>query len=167
MSQFVNETRLKRDNENSWTGVLNDNWNIGDVPNGGYLLAVVLRAMKEEVGSGNLLSANAHYLRPGTANNEARVDLEILREGNNISTCTGSLTQNGKLSLQVLAAFGELENVDDQIPQIKREAPVLPRPDECRKRSSESQGILLPIEQRVDVRIAELETDSERSNCFF
>ena len=79
MSQFVNETSLKRESKNSWIGVLNDNWNIGDVPNGGYLLAVVLRAMQEEVSSENLLSANAHYLRPGSANNEARVDLEILR----------------------------------------------------------------------------------------
>ncbi|MDP6894788.1 MAG: thioesterase family protein [Acidimicrobiales bacterium] len=166
MSQFVNETSLKRESKNSWTGVLNDNWNIGDVPNGGYLLAVVLRAMKEEVGSENLLSANAHYLRPGSANNEARVDLDVLREGNNISTYSGSLTQNGKLSLQVLAAFGEVENVDDQIPQIKSEAPVLPPPDACRKRSSESQGIQLPIQQRVDVRIAELETDSERAELY-
>ena len=166
MSQFVNETSLKRESKNSWTGVLNDNWNIGDVPNGGYLLAVVLRAMQEEVSSENLLSANAHYLRPGSANNEARVDLEILREGNSISTCTGSLTQNGKLSLQVLAAFGELENIDDQIPQINREAPILPPPDACHKRSSESQGILLPIEQRVDVRIAEFKTDSERAELY-
>ena len=63
-SQFFNETAFKRESENFWTGTLNENWNIGDIPNGGYLIAVVLRAMQEQIESTNLLSVNAHYLRP-------------------------------------------------------------------------------------------------------
>ena len=44
-SNFINETTLERESENSWTGNLNENWNIGNIPNGGYLLSVVLRAI--------------------------------------------------------------------------------------------------------------------------
>jgi len=165
-SQFINETSLNRESENSWSGQLNENWNIGNIPNGGYLLSVVLRVMQEQVGFENLLSVNAHYLRPGSTNDEARVDSTILRKGGTISTSTGSLTQNGKLSLQVLAAFGELKNLEDSFPKIQKEPPLIPPPDECQKRSAENQGIKLPIQQRVDVRIAELEQDSERSDLY-
>ena len=60
-SQFLDETTFERVSENSWTGNLNKNWNIAGIPNGGYLLAVVLRAMQEQVGIKTLLSVNAHF----------------------------------------------------------------------------------------------------------
>ena len=69
-SQFVNETTFKRENENNWIGNLDENWNIAGIPNGGYLLAVVLRAMQEQVGIKTLLSVTAHYLRPGESGEE-------------------------------------------------------------------------------------------------
>lgn len=166
ISQFVNETTFKRESTNSWTGKLNENWNIGDIPNGGYLLSVVLRAMQEQAGSKNLLSANAHYLRPGSTHEEAKIDSALLRKGSNISTASGSLTQNGKLSLQVLAAFGDLTDTSDSFAKIQKDPPSMPPPDACQKRSAENQGIKLPIQQRVDVRIAELEQDPERSDLY-
>ncbi len=165
-SNFINETTLERESENSWTGNLNENWNIGNIPNGGYLLTVVLRAMQEQAEFENLLSVSAHYLRPGSTNEKVKVDSVILRKGSNISTCSGSLAQNGKLSLQVLAAFGNLKNIDNPFPKIQKEPPLMPPPEKCKKRSAENQGINLPIQQRVDVRIAELGENSERSDLY-
>jgi acyl-CoA thioesterase len=162
-SQFLNETTFEKESENSWKGNLNENWNIGSIPNGGYLLAVVLRVMQEQVESKNLLSANAHYLRPGVTKEEAKVESVILRKGSNISTCSASLTQHGKLSLQVLAAFGDLQNTDNGLPELRIKPPSMPPPEECQKRSSVTQGIELPIQKRVDVRIAQLRKESDRA----
>ncbi len=72
-SNFINETTLERASENSWTGNLSENWNIGNIPNGGYLISVVLRAMQEQAEFENLLSVNAHYLRPGSTNEKVKV----------------------------------------------------------------------------------------------
>jgi acyl-CoA thioesterase len=165
-SQFLNETTFERESENSWKGNLNENWNIGSIPNGGYLLAVVLRAMQEQIGPKNLLSANAHYLRPGVTKEEARVESVILRKGSSISTCSASLAQHGKLSLQVLAAFGDLQNTDNGLAELQLKSPSLPPPEECQERSSATQGIELPIQKRVDVRIAQLEKDSDRAELY-
>ena len=117
-SQFFNETSFKRENETTWKGNLDQNWNIGDVPNGGYLLAVVLRAMQEQANSKNLLSVNAHYLRPGVTGEEAKVESLILREGSSISTSSGLLIQREKPSLQVLAAFGDFKKTTENLPKI-------------------------------------------------
>jgi len=40
MSDFDTETTLVRVDESCWEGMLSDQWNIGNNPNGGYLLAV-------------------------------------------------------------------------------------------------------------------------------
>ena len=165
-SQFFNETTFERGSENSWTGNLNENWNIGGIPNGGYLLAVVLRAMQEQAGSKNLLSANAHYLRPGATGEEAKVESMILRKGSGISTSSGSLIQRETRSLQVLAAFGEFKKTAKDFPKIGIEPPRIPPPENCEKRSPENQGVELSIQKRVDVRVAEMEDNSDRSELY-
>ena len=165
-SQFFNETAFKRESENCWTGTLNENWNIGDIPNGGYLLAVVLRAMQEQIESTNLLSVNAHYLRPGLAAEEAKVESRILRKGSGITTSSGSLIQRETLSLQVLAAFGEFKKTAKDFPKIEIEPPRIPPPENCEKRSAENQGVKLSIQKRVDVRVAEMEDSTDRSELY-
>tara|TARA_B100001250_G_scaffold174639_1_gene150167 strand:- start:2735 stop:3532 length:798 start_codon:yes stop_codon:yes gene_type:complete len=165
-SQFFNETSFKRENETTWKGNLDQNWNIGDVPNGGYLLAVVLRAMQEQANSKNLLSVNAHYLRPGVTGEEAKVESLILREGSSISTSSGLLIQREKPSLQVLAAFGDFKKTTENLPKIEIEPPSIPSPENCEKRSAENQGVDLSIQNRVDVRVAEMGNDSDRSELY-
>ena len=165
-SQFLDETTFERVSENSWTGNLNKNWNIAGIPNGGYLLAVVLRAMQEQVGIKNLLSVNAHYLRPGVSGEEGRVESLILREGSSISTSIASLIQRGKTSMHVVAAFGELKKTANGFPRIQIEPPFMPPPEECAKRSAENQGVELSIQKRVDVRMADMESDSDSSDLY-
>ena len=165
-SQFVNETTFKRENENNWIGNLDENWNIAGIPNGGYLLAVVLRAMQEQAELKNLLSVNAHYLRPGATGEEAIVESMTLREGSTVSTSSASLKQREKLSLQVLAAFGEFKKTDDSFPKVELEPPDIPSPENCEKRSAENQGVDLSIQKRVDVRVAKMRGDSGRSELY-
>ena len=44
MSLFAKESAVKRVGENLYRGELCEGWRIGDVPNGGYVLAVAGRA---------------------------------------------------------------------------------------------------------------------------
>ena len=166
VSQFIDETTFEKREENHWYGHLNENWNIGNVPNGGYLLAVVLRAMKQQTTFSDLLSASAHFLRAGDTKKEAEVEAVLLKDGNTISTCEGLMMQEQKLSLKVIAEFGSLESENSGSRNFEIGPPLLPSPEKCSERSSASQGIELPIRRRVEVRIAEMEGNSEKAEVY-
>ena len=165
-SKFLAETTLEKISDENWIGSLSKNWNIGDVPNGGYLLAVVLRSMQQQVGSKGLISVSAHFLRPGNTDSQVEVKSKMLKDGRRISTYEASLLQDGKESLKVIADFGDLSSSSKNSKLIHIDPPFLPPPEDCKTRSSATQGIELPIQKRVEVRVAEMKKKTERAELF-
>ena len=49
-----------------FAGEVHDGWDIAGNANGGYLLAIAGRAMRDASGRPDPVSVTAHYLRPGT-----------------------------------------------------------------------------------------------------
>ncbi|HYD49896.1 MAG TPA: thioesterase family protein [Terriglobales bacterium] len=90
---------------------LSDRWSIGHVPNGGYLLAVVMSALRHALPAPDPLAINAHYLRPGTPG-PAEVHVEVVKLGRRFSTAAARLVQGGKESLRVLATYGDLSAME-------------------------------------------------------
>ena len=62
-SDFERDTAVRRDAD-GWTADLQPRWNVGNNPNGGYLLAIAVRAMGEESGRPDPVTVTAHYLSP-------------------------------------------------------------------------------------------------------
>ncbi len=140
----------------TWTASLSDAWNIGDNPNGGYLLSPMVQAIRSHTGRPDPLSLTAHFLRPGLGGQPADIVAEEVRSGRRSATVTASLHQGGKERVRVLGAFGDLANVAPlglDVPELGAEPPELPTPDECRDRRRLEQGVELPILSRLDVRI--------------
>ena len=83
-----------------------DDWSAGRGPNGGYLAAIVLRAMLAEVADGarHARSITCHYLRP-PRDGEVRVDVAVERAGRSVSTLGARLSQDGALCVLAVAAF--------------------------------------------------------------
>lgn len=155
MGQFDDETRLERAGDGVWTTTPSDRWNIGDNANGGYAVSPVLRAMSEIGGHRDPLSVTTHYLRPLQPDGgEAEVFAEVVRAGRTTSVVRGSLVHQGRQRLTVIGAFGDLSAPASEAPgAIDVAPPPMPRPDECRDRSNLEQGVVLPILERLDVRI--------------
>ena len=83
-----------------------ERWNIVAGPNGGYLAAVIARAMTDTVAepARGLRSLTVHFLtRP--AFDEAEVSVEVLRQGRSVSTLRATMTQQGRPVCAALAAF--------------------------------------------------------------
>ena len=80
MGKFLDDTALEAIGENRWRANLQKGWRVGRVPNGGYVLAIVGRAMSQSLNDADPLSINAFYLEP-TQLGEAEVEVEILRLG--------------------------------------------------------------------------------------
>ncbi len=152
MSQFDAETAIEPIGEGRWTTRLSANWNIGDNSNGGYALTAVLRAMTSLVAQRDPISVTVHFLRPAAGDTDAEVRASVVRPGRNVATLRGSLHQNGKQRLEVLAAFSDLASGPGG-PEIAEAAPTIPPVQECVGRDSLRQGVELPILTRVDVRV--------------
>jgi len=129
-------------------------WNIDGKPNGGYLGAIVLRAMRDTAAHPDPLSVTTHFFRPGIPDQRAEVDAAVVRSGRNTTATVGSLSQDGKERIRSVAVFGELTGAEVAAgPQLDIAPPDIRPPDQCVGRTGASQGVDLPILDRVDIRL--------------
>ena len=150
---FDTETQVQQLSESTWRGHVHGSWNIGENPNGGYLLSLVLRALTNVLPHPDPVSVTTHFLRPGTPDADCDINIEVIRSGRSLSTARATLSQQDKTRLEVLAAFGDLSVSDGRDAPLTLPPPDLPEPDLCIPRTGETQGIHLPILERLDTRL--------------
>lgn len=153
MSVFDDETAIEPVSDGQWTGTVHESWNIGENPNGGYLLALVIGAMETLGPHRDPLSITTHYLRPGTPGERCDISADIVRSGRSLTTIRGGLAQQGKQRIEVLAAFGDLSAPSEIDSELSVSPPEVPPPDQCPQRSGAEQGVALPLLSRLDTRI--------------
>jgi len=152
-SYFDADTRVEQTGEGSFLGFIDPGWNIGDNPNGGYLLSVVTSALAEVLPHPDPLSVTTHYLRPGTAGIPCEVEVELVRTGRTLSTVRARLSQEGKQRLEVLAAYGDLSTPAGIDSDITIPPPDIPSPEDCFARDGKLQGIELAFAEKIDVML--------------
>ena len=154
MHAFDHDTLAQPTGELAWTGRISADWNIGANPNGGYLLAVAMAALRQAApGHPDPLTVTAHYLRPGLGGPPCTIDGRVLRTGRQLSTLRGTLTQDDEPRLELLAALCDLGQGNGAIADLDPPPPPMPSPDECIPRSAGEQGVALPIVDRLDIRL--------------
>ena len=82
-------------------------WDIGGKANGGYLLSIAVRAMRDAGGRPDPVTVTAHYLAPGSPG-PAEVTTEVVKQGRTFTTVTGVLESGGRRLLQVVGTFGDV-----------------------------------------------------------
>ena len=156
---FDNETKSEQISDTHWQLTLTPHWNIGKNPNGGYLLACLLRAMATLVpDTPHAIATTTHYLRPGLPGALADLKVSVVRIGRRTATVTGTMEQDGKPRITCTATFGNLNgNSKDDVAGKERDItllpPDLPAPDQCTSRLELAQAVELPIMDRLDIRI--------------
>jgi acyl-CoA thioesterase len=134
---------------------LDPSWNIGDNPNGGYLVSLALQDLLGRSAHPDPLSVTAHFLRPGLAGAAYEVDSGIVRSGRTTTFGTAGLRQDGRDRVRVVAVLGDLGAVGAPGGgrSMATSVPSIPPPDDCPARSGGEQGVELPILDRLDIRI--------------
>lgn len=139
MGDFERDTAVRREAENIYTATIDDSWWVVAGPNGGYVAAILVRALTD-AGRGAsdqeprpLRSLTIHYLRPPAAG-EAQVRVTIERAGRSVSYLSARLEQDGRpcaLALAVLATDreGTLEFADAPAPDVPQPEAIEPQPD--------------------------------------
>jgi acyl-CoA thioesterase len=151
---FDQDTRLVPAGPDLVTVQLTDRWNTASGrPNGGYLMAVGVRALQQRSRFRDPLVASAFFLRPG-APGPARVQLETARNGRRTSTGEARMHQGAKEILRVVATFADLDQADGRTLSLAT-MPDLPCPDEL---MDPLAGIALPgvtVADRVEYRVVQ------------
>jgi acyl-CoA thioesterase len=126
-------------------------WWIERGPNGGYVAAVILRALTAAVDdpARTPRSFTVHYLAPPDEGS-VELDTNLERAGRQLSFVTGRLRQEGRLLAVAQAVFSvpvEAPEFDDS------KAPVVPPPEELERLAVEGP-IEIPMRERYDSRWA-------------
>jgi acyl-CoA thioesterase len=130
VNDFERDTAIRRDSDgDGWTADLQPRWNVGNNPNGGYLLAIAVRAMLEEAGQPDPVSVTAHYLSPPSDGTVA-IRTQVVKPGRTFSTVMAEVVQGQRERVRVLGAFGDLAAHHGPT-RISARPPDIPGPDQC------------------------------------
>ena len=132
---------------------IDEGWWIVAGPNGGYLAAILLRAMCETVGdpAREPRTQTTHYTARPEAG-PARVVTEIVRAGRSLSTVSARLEQDGRLIATSIAALGTARAGERPAFQDAR-PPELPPPDAVPLRPPDPSGVF-PFRDRYEMKPA-------------
>jgi acyl-coenzyme A thioesterase PaaI-like protein len=163
-SEFDNASaiRCRQNDESTFDTEFNADWlNLGIV-NGGVVLAVVGRALRERLsqpsGHQDPFAISAHYLA-ATVPGPAEVRTEVIRRGRSLSTAqagvwqvnsTGVLTER----VRVLGTYGDLDSLGEEF-NTTAACPDLIAPQDCISTEGASPEMLSVsgIHRRIDLRL--------------
>ena len=100
--------------------------------NGGFMLALLTRAMGRVVPFPDPLVVSAFYPRPGSPG-PAEIRTELIRSGRTTAFAQSSLWRDGRETVRATAAFTDLDKARDPSSTVFTggTAPALPPPEEC------------------------------------
>lgn len=135
-----------------YRAAIHDGWDIGGNANGGYVLAVVGRAMAAAMDRPPL-TVTGHYLAPSPPG-DCEVIVTTVRPGGRLATCTASLVQDGRELLRTLGTFGT--PADPGHRYLDGAPPDVPPYEDCPGRASAPSATGMPppgLMDRLDVRV--------------
>lgn len=149
-TRFDRDTAVERVAPGRYRGRIDRGWWIINGPNGGYIAAIVLRAMTEEVGDAARAprSLTLHYLRPPTEG-AVSIEVSVERSGRTLSTLSARLLQDGRLMVVALGAFAtSRKSFEFSDP----EPPRMPPPEACES-MQQKYGANIELRNRYDARV--------------
>ena len=122
-TRFARDTAVEPLGEGRYRARMDRSWWIVNGPNGGYVAAVLLRAVLAEAGDGGRRPRTLHvqYLRP-PAEGDVDVGVTVERAGRTVTNLTVRMFQEGRLLALGLASLA----VDRDAPVAYDEDPGLP-----------------------------------------
>jgi acyl-CoA thioesterase len=147
---FASDTAVRADGEGRYATEIRPGWDVVGNANGGYLLSLVVRAMREAAGRPDPVTVTGHFLSPGQPG-AASITTEVVKRGRTFATATGALHAGGKRLLQVLGTFGDMSTAKGP-ERVEAAPPDLPPPDAC-VAVEPSETFPPPFMGRVELRL--------------
>jgi acyl-CoA thioesterase len=154
LTRFATDTAVTALGGGRYAATIDRGWWIERGPNGGYLAAIVLRAVLAEVADPERAprSFTLHYLRP-PVEGPCELEVTVERSGRGLSTVSARMVQDGRVCIVALVALG----VQRPGPTLdEHPAPSVPDPEDVPPRPAAlAPGQPdIPIRHRYDTRPA-------------
>lgn len=150
MHEFDEDTRIEDVGPGRYRGHISARWDIGPIPNGGYVLAVAMSALRRAMPGKDPLTITAHYLRRAD-HGPSEIEVDVHKKGRSTMTASVKMVQAGQPHLVGVATYGELSAsggpafVDAAPPEVPAESAP----------AHESAFLAAPeITRRFDIRFA-------------
>ena len=150
LSKFATDTAVVALGDHCYDATISPDWWIVRGPNGGYLAAIVLRAVTTDVAdpARRPRSFTIHYLRP-PREGTVTIVVQTEREGRTTTVVTARMVQDGKLTALAVVALG----TDRPGPEFAHlPMPNAPDPDMLVERPGGEPDI--PMRHRYETRVA-------------
>jgi acyl-CoA thioesterase len=133
MFEFDEDTQLTAIAPGHERGRITDRFNVGPIPNGGYVASIGLRALQRSLPALAPLTLTAHYLRPARPG-PVDVHVDVIKQGKRYATATARLLQEGGEIARLLATFGTLSpDAEGALVLVRVAPPSLPPIAEARQ----------------------------------
>jgi acyl-CoA thioesterase len=147
-TRFDRDTALTRVDDTTFEGHIAPAWWVYRGPNGGYLAAILLRALVEVTADPERAprSLTVHYLE-APLEGPVQVTAAVERRGRSLATVTGRMTQDGRL---IAIAVGAVSRARPGPAYADAVMPEVPPPDACGEvvRPGEAPPIVAQVETR-------------------
>jgi acyl-CoA thioesterase len=132
---FDTDTAVQRVAAGRYTATIDRKWWVLRGPNGGYVAAILQRAMTDAVDDARRMarSITVHFIVPPEAGS-IDVHVEIERQGRSLTSTSARLVQNGRL---IAVAVGAFSAGRDAIEYSELEMPAVPRAEDVPSQSFE------------------------------
>ncbi|UYQ64549.1 thioesterase family protein [Streptomyces peucetius] len=133
-SEFDRDTAVTLREPGVYDAELSAGWTIIHAVNGGYLLALLGRALGDALPHPDPFSVSAHYLT-ASQSGPAVIRTETIRTGRTLSTGQASLFQYAEDGteverIRVLATYGDLDSLPDDV-RTTAKPPAIPPIEHC------------------------------------
>ena len=145
---FDRETAVVREGAGLFTAEISDRWNIFTVPNGGYLLSVVLDAVGRSIPHPDPIAVSTHFMSRVTPG-PAEIRVEVVRTGRAHSTATAVFSQEGQRRFHTTATYGDLSTAAGAT-KLLGARPAIPPPEDCIRGEG---GMASEFVKHFDVRL--------------
>lgn len=129
---FAAATAVRPLGDGAYAAECSTRWAAPAGPNGGYLAALVVRALEAQVADPAyvLRSLTCHFLRP-PADGPVRIEVEPLRKGRTVASLRARLRQGDRVCVEALAALvapGDAPSWEPAAPEVRRPEAIDPWP---------------------------------------
>lgn len=151
--RFANATAVTRLRDGTWRGEIQPGWDIVGVANGGYLMAMVSRAISAEANGHPPVSISAHFTRPVSAG-IASIEVSQIKSGRTFSTYRAMMSRDDQPSMTAIATVASDDRRSAEVEMADGHPPNLPPIQACAHANpSQHAPFPPPFVGNVDLRI--------------
>jgi acyl-CoA thioesterase len=151
--KFAGSTEVTNTAPGRYTAEIQPGWDIFGVTNGGFLLAIMARAMTEESGGRSVVGISGRYVNPARPG-QVTMNIETLKEGRSLSTLQGLMRTEDRPLMTVNASMGSDGAARGPHLLSHGGPPKLPAPEDCvRLVPVEGSPIPPQFTAHVDIRL--------------